>query len=93
MNNVKNQSQPELIKTIQEFVFENTFSNSSEIKPDTLIFKEGYFDSMGFVSLISFLEEKFSIQTESDDLIEENFESITAISKYILQKRNGHNML
>jgi acyl carrier protein len=84
-----NQNQSEIVKRIQDFVFENTFSNTNQITPDTLLFKEGYFDSMGFVSLISFLEETFSIQTESDDLIEENFESITAISKYILKKKNS----
>jgi acyl carrier protein len=42
---------------------------------------------MGFVSLISFLEEKFSIETSSEDLVEENFESIDAIVRYVERKR------
>lgn len=72
---------------IQKFIFENTYGDNKKITPETLIFKEGYFDSMGFVSLISFLEEKFSIETSSEDLVEENFESIDAIAKYVERKR------
>jgi len=80
--------QSELVSEIQEFIFENTYGDNKKISPDTLIFKEGYFDSMGFVSLISFLEEKFSIETDSEDLVEENFESINAISKYVMLKKS-----
>jgi acyl carrier protein len=42
---------------------------------------------MGFVLLIDFLEEDFGIKASDEDLIEENFESVTAISNYILRKR------
>jgi Acyl carrier protein len=79
-------AQSELVKEIQDFILENTFGDSKKITPETLIFQEGYFDSMGFVSLISFLEERFSIETNSDDLVEENFESIKAITNYVKQK-------
>jgi len=41
---------------------------------------------MGLVLLISYLEEEFNIQTSDDDLIVENFESISAITHYILNK-------
>ena len=80
-------AQPKLLEEIQKFIFENTYGDNNKISPDTLIFKEGYFDSMGFVSLISFLEERFSIETNSEDLVEENFESINAISNYVMQKK------
>lgn len=81
-------AQSELVEEIQEFILENTYGDNKKITPDTLIFKEGYFDSMGFVSLISFLEERFSIETDSEDLVEENFESIKAISNYVMQKKS-----
>ena len=81
-------AQSELLAEIQNFIFENTFVDTKKITPETLIFREGYFDSMGFVSLISFLEERFSIVTDSEDLVEENFESIDAISKYVMSKKS-----
>jgi acyl carrier protein len=76
-------------ETIKEHILQATFVDKNKIKNDSLIFKEGYFDSMGFVVLITFLEEKFSIQTADEDLIEENFESINAITSYIVRKKEN----
>jgi acyl carrier protein len=42
---------------------------------------------MGFIALITFLEEEFSIKTNDSDLIEENFESIDAISMFVSRKQ------
>ena len=71
---------------IKQYILENTYGDKSKITDDTLIFKEGFFDSMGFVSLIAFLEEKFNVQTTDEDLVEENFESISAIASYVAKK-------
>jgi acyl carrier protein len=71
---------------ITEYVLQATFGDKKKISNDSLIFKEGYFDSMGFVVLISFLEEKFGIRTADKDLIEENFESINAIADFVVRK-------
>ena len=61
-------------------------TNKDKIEDNSLIFKEGYFDSMGFILLITFLEETFSIKTTDSDLVEENFESINAISDFVIRK-------
>ena len=37
--------------------------------------------------LITFIEEEFAIRVGDADLIEENFESINAITSYILRKK------
>jgi acyl carrier protein len=73
---------------ILEFVKESTFSDKSKIQFDTLIFKEGFFDSMGFITLIAFLESTFNIQADDTDLVEENFESVNAMSEYVSRKLN-----
>jgi acyl carrier protein len=79
----------EILK-IQEKIFnyirENTHSDNSKINSKTLLFKEGIFDSMGFVLLIDFLEEKLGIKANDEDLIEENFESVEAIANFIRNK-------
>jgi acyl carrier protein len=71
---------------ILEFVKESTFSDKNKIQFDTLIFKEGFFDSMGFITLISFLESTFGFETLDTDLVEENFESVNAMSDYVSRK-------
>jgi len=73
---------------IKEYIQQATFVEKDKIKDDSLIFKEGYFDSMGFVVLITFLEENFGIKTVDADLVEENFESINAIADFVIRKKS-----
>jgi acyl carrier protein len=72
---------------IKDFIRENTFAEIQNIQDSTMLFDDGVFDSMGLVLLISFLEEEFDIHTDDTDLIVENFESIEAISKFILNRK------
>lgn len=58
-----------------------------ELKNNTLLFEEGLFDSMGFMGLINFIQEDLKIQTNDDDLVVENFESIDAIIAFIAKKQ------
>ena len=74
---------------VKAYIYQAVHVDKAKIGDDTLIFKEGYFDSMGFILLITFLEETFSIKTIDADLLEENFESITAISDFIVRKLEG----
>lgn len=72
---------------VKQYVLQETFAEKNKIQDDSLIFKEGYFDSMGFIRLITFIEEEFGIKISDEDLTEENFESINAITSYILRKK------
>lgn len=72
---------------VNEYVVQHTFAEQHKIQDDSLIFKEGFFDSMGFIMLITFIEDEFAFKTSDADLIEENFESINAITSYILRKK------
>ena len=72
---------------VKNYVLDAVYADKEKIHDDSLIFKEGYFDSMGFMVLISFLEEEFGIKTSDVDLIEENFESINAITEFIIRKK------
>jgi acyl carrier protein len=71
---------------IRNYIVQTSHADANKIKDESLIFKEGFFDSMGFIMLITFLEEEFGINTVDSDLIEENFESVNAISEFILRK-------
>lgn len=46
----------------------------------------GIIDSFGIMVLMSFLEEKFSIQISGDELLPENFDSVRSISSLVTQK-------
>ena len=74
---------------IRDYIQQATFAEKDKITNDSLIFKEGYFDSMGFVVLITYLEENFGVKTTDTDLVEENFESINAITDFIIRKKSN----
>ena len=80
------ESVEELKKDLFDYVKENTFKETRTLANDTRLFVEGIFDSMGFVLLLEYLEEKYSLVAGDNDLLEENFESINAISDFILLK-------
>lgn len=71
---------------IKTFIVKTSFVDPEKVKDETLIFTEGIFDSMGFLSLINFVEDNFSIKAEDAELLEENFESVNAIVSYIEKK-------
>jgi acyl carrier protein len=73
---------------IRQFIVDTTFAPAEQVKNETLIFVEGIFDSMGFVSLINYIEETFAIKAKDSELLEDNFESIDAIARFIESKLN-----
>ena len=79
----------ELVKDkIRQFIVETTFAPVEQVKNETLIFVEGIFDSMGFISLINFIEESYAIKVKDSDLLEDNFESIDAVARFVVSKLN-----
>ena len=77
----------EIKKGVFQFVYDNAFTSRENITDDVLIFKNGLLDSMGLVMLITYLEDNFNIQTTDADLVEENFESINAITAFVEKKK------
>ena len=79
----------EIKKSVFQYVYDNAFSSKENITDEVLIFKNGFLDSMGLVMLITFLEDTFKIGTTDADMVEENFESINAITDFVLRKSEG----
>jgi acyl carrier protein len=77
----------EIKQIVSSYVINATFADKQKIKDETLIFQEGFFDSMGFVMLLGFLDDTFGIKPSDEELIETNFESINAITNFILNKK------
>jgi acyl carrier protein len=71
-----------------DYISKTAHVDSKKVSSQTMLFRDGIFDSMAFVLLIDFLEEKYGIKANDNDLIEENFESITAITNYIRRKKS-----
>lgn len=76
-------------ESIFSYISKHSLSDVKKINAQTLLFREGIFDSMGFILLVDYLEENFGIKTSDSDLVEENFESVSAIAGFILRKRTA----
>ena len=70
------------------FIRENfiTARNLKEIKIDESLLDSGIIDSTGILELIMFLEEKFNITIEDDELTPENLDTIQNLVSFLASK-------
>lgn len=77
---------------IKNFITDNfLFGDDSQLKYDTPLFEKGIIDSTGVLELVSFIEENYKITILDDELVQDNFSSISAIEKFLQNKLNHHN--
>lgn len=74
----------QVIQTLAEYIKEQY---NAQLDMQENIFDSGIIDSLGFVNLIGFISQKFEIEFEPEDLIEDNFQSLERIAEFILQKK------
>lgn len=58
-----------------------------ELSGDTSFLESGIIDSTGVLELVAFLEEKFQVKVEDEDLIPANLDSVNAITRFVGGKR------
>jgi acyl carrier protein len=58
------------------------------IAHDSDMLSDGIIDSLGITELISFLEGRYAIKVDDDDIDAENFRSIDSIAAFVAQKRD-----
>lgn len=84
--NITNNDPSGIREKVKSYIQQVVHADKDKIGNDSLIFKEGFMDSMGFILMITFIEEEFKIRTIDEDLTEENFESIDTITDFIKRK-------
>ena len=77
----------DVLETVRAYIVENfLFGDDSRISPDTDFIENGILDSTGVLELVGFLEEKFGIHVEDDEVVPDNMNSLEKISRYISKK-------
>ncbi len=76
------------ISKIRAFIFENFLfdAKDDELQNDTSFLDQGIIDSTGVLELVDWLEEKFSMTVDDEELIPENLDSVNLLSAYITRK-------
>lgn len=84
MSNSLNYSQ-----TIRQFIVDNfLFGDGKDLSTETPLFEKGIIDSTGVLELVAFIEESFNIIVTDEELVQDNFSSLTAIEKFLHFKNN-----
>jgi len=73
---------------IREFIQNNfIFSDEEDALDDSSSFLEnGIIDSTGILELVEFMEEKFSIKIDDEELIPENLDSVDKLTDFVQGK-------
>ena len=74
---------------VRDFVVENFLFGDTTVPlgEDDSLLQKGLIDSTGILEVVSFIEEKFGIAVEDDELVPDNLDSIGAIVKYVMRKQ------
>ena len=67
--------------------FPDRAGEAKNLADETSLFDGGFLDSLSFLGLVEFIEEKFSVTVPPDDFVPERFSTLQQISSYIEGRR------
>lgn len=77
------------LETTKQFIVDNfLFGDGAKLAVDTPLFEKGIIDSTGVLELVAFIEDNFKVTVTDEELVQENFSSLTAIEKFLQSKNN-----
>jgi len=78
---------PDVRTLVRDFIQTNyIFDRKKVLSDEESLIGTGIVDSTGILELINFVEEKFGLQFEDDELVPENFGSVTRITEFMVRK-------
>jgi len=76
-------------REIRSFVVDNfLFGRSEALREDDALLG-GVIDSTGTIDLIVFLQDRFALTVEEEDVVPENFDSVKHVVAYVARKLEG----
>lgn len=79
---------------LRSFIVENyLLARQDNLSNDDSFLEKGIFDSTGILELVSFVENKYNLELEPDELIPENLDSIASLSRFLQRKLDAQNTI
>ena len=75
--------------TVRDFLTRELGKDVAGIGNDESLLESGTIDSVGVMRLVAFLEQRYAITVDDDDLMPENFDTIGAIASFIERRQAG----
>ncbi|NIR53062.1 acyl carrier protein [candidate division KSB1 bacterium] len=75
-------------EVVKEFILEEFLAGEDpeQLTDSTSLIGGGFLDSISTLKLVSFLEERFRIETEAHEVSEDNLDSLTDIASFVQSK-------
>ncbi len=73
---------------LREYIQKEFMAGKSDVEltNDLSLVEAGVLDSLAIFTLIAYLEERFGVKVESEDVVIENFDTIDALRELVLQR-------
>jgi acyl carrier protein len=72
---------------VKKFISEELlYGDEQGLEPETNLIETGVIDSMSLLRLIAFLEERFQIEVPDEAVLPDNFRSLSAMERFLVQK-------
>jgi acyl carrier protein len=73
---------------IRQFIIDNFFFGEpdAEMSNDDSLLDRGIIDSTGVLELVEFLEEKYVIKVQDDELVPQNLDSVNSLVQFVNRK-------
>ena len=74
--------------TLERFIVDELMmgDQNTRIDPDASLINSGVVDSLALLRLIAFVEEQFGVTVEDDEVMPENFETLSIIESFVSAK-------
>ena len=77
----------EVGEIIRDYLREEFGDGELALQDDQSLIAEEVIDSLGIFTLVSFLERRFGIELEPEDITLDNFDTVEAIADMVARKR------
>ena len=80
----------EIKSEIKEYIIENFLFGDRDtlIEDDDSFMESGILDSTGILELITFIEDRYDIKLDDDEILPENLDSLNNLETFIKKKMN-----
>lgn len=74
---------PTLASIVTEFIVEEILYGDGDLEPDEDLFDAGVLDSMTFLRMIDFLEQRFGVITDMEDMDMHHLNTVNRVVEHL----------
>jgi acyl carrier protein len=74
---------------VRRFLVDDLGADAAELRDETPLMETGIVDSLKLFELVTFLEDEYGIEVADEELLPQNFGTITAIAQMVATKRQA----